>query len=692
MLTSSELIAAIKEYDKNADETLIRKAYLFAMEAHGMQKRVSGIPYFSHPVEVAAILVKMKLDVTSVITALLHDVVEDTNVSIDEIEAEFGHAVAFLVKGVTKLSKITYNSERVHQADNFRKFLLAISEDVRVLVVKLADRLHNMRTLNALKNPEKRKRIALETMDIYAPLAERIGMQSIKDELEDRAFFFLYPDEYNAILIKLDQIKRKDEDFIKNVISTLEKYMKDNGIEATVFGRTKKPCSIWKKMCKRNITLEQLNDIIAFRIIVNTVQDCYKALGVIHTSFPICPGRFKDYISIPKLNNYRSLHTTVLGPFQQKIEIQIRTKEMHESAEDGMASHWSYKEGEVAAVNSKNYKWLKSLISVLENTNDTEETITDSKLEMYEDNIFCFTPKGDLTTLPRGATAVDFAYAIHTAVGDKCIGTKVNGRVVPLKTVLRNGDQVEILTSPFQKPEAAWLHFVVTGKARACIKKFIASQEKTEFVKLGKAIVKKIFEENGVSFTELKIPLRKLGCVSLENFYLKVQKMEIPFEKIIDFVNELESYKYPVKRGISLFGFTPEIAVHYATCCNPIPGDKIVGILDATKGLIVHSASCTDFDKDSPCKIDVSWNDEGLKTDSFSARLSIVLLNKVGSLAQITKIISEKSADITNLKIEKRSLDFYDIVIEVNVRDLNHLGEIQAAISTCSRVRLIKRI
>lgn len=692
MLTSSGLIDVIKEYDKNVDEELIKKAYLFSMDAHGLQKRSSGIPYFSHPVEVATILAKMKMDVSTVVTGLLHDVIEDTPVSYEDIEAEFGFDIAFLVNGVTKLSKIAYQSEKVHQADNFRKFLIAISEDVRVLVVKLADRLHNMRTLNAIKNEEKRKRISLETMDIYAPLAERIGMQAIKDELEDRAFFFLYPSEYNAILVKLDQIKRNDEDFIKNVISTLEKYMEDNGIEAIVCGRTKKPCSIWRKMCKRNITLEQLNDIIAFRIIVNTIPECYKALGIIHVNFPICPGRFKDYISIPKLNNYRSLHTTVFGPFQQKIEIQIRTKEMHLNAENGMASHWSYKDGAIAPVESKNCRWLKSLISVLENTNTPEETIADSKLEMYEDDVFCFSPKGDLISLPRNATTIDFAYSIHTAVGNRCIGAKVNGRIVPLRTQLKNGDQVEILTSPFQKPEAAWLQFVVTGKARSCIKKFVLSQERSEFVRLGKAIVKKIFDEEGVAFTELKIPLRKLNCQSLDLFYLKVQRQDISFKQIRDFVDELESYKHPIKHGICLFGFTPEIAVHYATCCNPIPGDRIIGLLDKEEGLIVHSVSCGKFDKNSSAIIDVSWNDDEHKDESFVAKLSIVLLNKAGSLAQVTQIISEKSANIANIKIENRSRDFYDILIEINVRDLKHLGEIQAAITTCSRVRLIRRI
>ena len=690
MITSAELINKVKLYDERADEALIRKAYLFSMEAHGVQKRASGIPYFSHPLEVATILADLEMDVSTVVTGLLHDVVEDTNVTIDEIKCEFGDEIAFLVHGVTKLSKVVYRSERSQQADNFRKFLMAISEDVRVLVVKLADRLHNMRTLNAIKNLEKRKKISIETMDIYAPLAERIGMQVIKDELEDKAFFCLYPDEYSAILVKLEQIKKNDEDFIKNVISTLEECVTKAGIEAIIFGRTKKPCSIWKKMCKRNISLEQLNDILAFRILVNSVEDCYKALGVVHTTFPICPGRFKDYISLPKLNNYKSLHTTVFGPFQQKIEVQIRTKDMHSNAENGMAAHWSYKDGKISPEKNAHYKWLKSLVSILENTNEAEDALQNSKVEMYGSEVFCFSPKGDLISLPSGATAVDFAYAIHSSIGNTCIGAKVNGRIVPLKTVLKNGNQVEILTSPFQKPDALWLDFVVTGKAKACITKFVSSQESAEFIKLGRAIVKKIFAEEGVSFNEMKIPLRKFGAKSLDDFYLKVKRKEVQFSKIKEFVNELEGYRQPIKKDICLFGFTPGIAIHYASCCKPVPGDKVYGVL-IDSGLEIHTESCQHLCNEKD-KIGVCWVDEGTKNLDLIVSLALTVLNKTGSLAQVAKIISDKGINITNMRLESRSSDFYEMLIDVSVKDLKQLGELQAAIRTCSRVRSIKRV
>lgn len=693
MMSSAELIETVQAYEPDVDVAKLKYAYLFAMDAHGLQKRASGVPYFSHPVEVAKILASMKFDSNIVIAGLLHDVVEDTSITIERIKEEFGENIAGIVNGVTKLSKISYTSAKQHQADNFRKFLISIAEDVRVLVVKLADRMHNMRTLNVIRDKEKRRRIAIETMDIYAPLAERIGMQRVKDELDDRAFFTLYPDEYNAILVKLDQIRHKDANFVDNVVKTLQQHLQDHQINARISGREKRPCSIWRKMCTQNITLDQLNDIMAFRIIVDTVEDCYKVLGIVHVAFPILPGRFKDYISIPKLNNYRSLHTTVLGPFQQKIEIQIRTAEMHQSAENGMAAHWSYKDGNVAASNNKNYKWLKSLISVLENTNSDEDVFDNSKFEMYENNVFCFTPHGDLISLPKGATCVDFAYSVHTSIGNKCVGAKVNGRVVPLKSVLKNGDQVEILTSPYQKPDATWAKFVITGKAKAGLKKYIKEQGKIEFAKLGQLLVQRIFGRYGIQFKEQKIPIKKFHCDTVDTFYRKVASMEISTARIIAAIAGLERTKTPHENDLCIFGLTPGITVHFADCCTPMPGDSIVGIMSPNHGLIVHTTSCKSLKQKNDWVINLVWDDPSLEKDnSFIARLKIVMLNKVGSLAQVTQIISSKDSDITNIRIENRAHDFFDVFIDIDVKDIAHLGEVQAAISTCSRVRSIRRM
>lgn len=695
MMTSAELIEAVKEYEPTVDEDMLKKAYIFAMDVHGLQKRASGTPYFSHPVEVAKILADMKLDSETVITGLLHDVVEDTTTTIEDIREEFNDSIAKLVSGVTKLNKVTYSSAKEHQADNFRKFLMSISEDIRVLIVKLADRLHNMRTLNAIKDREKRKKIAIETMDVYAPLAERIGMQAIKDELDDRAFFTLYPDEYNAILFKLNQIRHKDADFIKNITNTLNSCLQQNGIDATVSGREKRPCSIWRKICNHNVTLDQLNDIIAFRIIVNTVEDCYRALGIVHTKFPILPGRFKDYISIPKLNNYRSLHTTVLGPFQQKVEIQIRTQEMHYNAENGVAAHWSYKDGNVdpAPTDSTYKKWLKSLVAVLEATNNPDDVIDNSKLEMRENNIFCFTPTGELISLPAGATCVDFAYAIHTSVGDTCVGAKVNGRVVPLKTILQNGDQIEILTSRYQKPDVLWNKFVITNKAKSGIRQFVKKQGKIEFAKLGQIITRRVFEKLGVVFQESKIPITRFGCDNLSVFYRKVAKSEISIQQMTKMFSTLDVTREPCQSSFCISGLIPGIAIHYADCCKPISGDSVYGILLPQKGLMVHTASCEVINRKMNNAIPLQWEQDGSKIDdSFVARLKIALLNKPGSLAQLTQVISSRGANITNLRFESREHDFYDIFVDIEVQNIFHLGEIQAAISTCSRVRTTRRV
>jgi len=501
MIRQFELVERVKAYDSGADEEELNRGYVFAMKAHGSQVRASGDPYFSHPLEVAGILTNYRLDTASIITALLHDTIEDTSATLEDIEGHFGEEVARLVDGVTKLNRIEWQSEHTKQAENFRKLVLAMSEDIRVLLVKLADRLHNMRTLEHIEDADKRRRIAHETMDIYAPLAERIGMQEMKNELEGLAFAEINAEARDSIVARLKFLREQGGELIPRIVDQLRATIINSGVDADVIGREKSPYSIWRKMQRTNMAWEQLCDIMAFRVIVGSVDDCYKALGVVHSAYPVVPGRFKDYISTPKPNGYRSLHTGVLGPERHRIEIQIRTLEMHEIAEFGVAAHWHYKQG-VGKTDGKQYRWLRELLDILEHPMDPEELLEHTKLEMFPDEVFCFTPKGDLINLPRGATPVDFAYAVHSEIGDTCVGAKINGRLMPLRTPLYNGDQVDIITSKAQTPSPTWDRFVVTGKARARIRRFIRSRERDQYVQLGRSILERAFQEEGYEYSD----------------------------------------------------------------------------------------------------------------------------------------------------------------------------------------------
>ena len=464
MIRQYELVERVRGYDPGVDEALLNRAYVYAMRMHGSQKRASGDPYFSHPIEVAGILTDMKLDVDTIVTALLHDTLEDTDATRADIDQKFGTGIGRLVDGVTKLTRIELQSDQTKQAENFRKFFLAMSEDIRVLLVKLADRTHNMRTLHFIENAEKRKRIAAETLEIYAPLAERVGLRAIKDELEDLAFIELHREVRDSICARLDYLGSEETETVEQIIEELGRVCAENGVASAVSGRRKSPYSIWNKMQRKHASLEQLSDIMAFRVIVDSLEDCYKALGIIHANYQVVPGRFNDFISIPKANGYSSLHTGVMGPRQQRIEVQIRTHKMHEIAEKGVAAHWNYKEG---ATDGQQPKWLNDLLEILESAEGPEDFLEHTKLEMYVDQVFCFTPKGDLIALPRGATAIDFAYAVHTDVGHTCVGTKVNGRIRPLATHLQNGDQVEVLVSRTSTPTPGWIDICATGRARA---------------------------------------------------------------------------------------------------------------------------------------------------------------------------------------------------------------------------------
>ena len=499
-LDHKKIVEKYKSYNIVVDEAKIKKAIEFAVKYHGMQQRESGAPYYSHPLEVAEIIAEMRLDTDSIVTAILHDTIEDTDLTLEEIEQNFGKDVAKLVDGVTKLTKIKFHEDNARQAENFRKLLIALSDDIRVLLIKLADRLHNMRTIDFINNREKKKRIALETLELYAPLAERIGMQQIKTELQDICFGILNPDIRESIVLRFKTIERESgqDKLIPQIIDELQKTLGGQGLKAEVSGRRKTPYSTWMKMKQKNISIDQLSDIIAFRILVDNVENCYRALGIIHTSYKMVPDTFQDFISTPKNNGYQSLHTVIIGPLLQKVEIQIRTYKMHDIAELGVAAHWRYKQGQDESVDTTQYVWIRELLSILEQNNDPETFLQNTKLAMYYDQVFCFTPKGKLIALPKGATTVDFAYMVHSDIGNKCVGAKVNGKIVPLKTQLVNGDQVEIITSKHSTVSLSWEKFVVTGKAKGEIQKVIQKQLKGQHIKLGKTIISKVLKANKI--------------------------------------------------------------------------------------------------------------------------------------------------------------------------------------------------
>ena len=706
MLRQYELVERVKSYDPGADEDALNRAYVFSMKAHGTQKRASGDPYFSHPVEVAGILSDKKLDCDSIITGLLHDTVEDTVATMEDIHGLFGEDVARLVDGVTKLSQIETLSDRAKQAENFRKLLLAMSEDIRVLLVKQADRLHNMRTLEFIRNGEKRARIARETMDIYAPLAERIGIRDWKDELEDRAFAELNGDARASIVKRLQFLRENGGDLVGRVTSELTQTLAEYGVEADVSGREKSPYSIWRKMRRKNIGFEQLSDIMAFRVVVQEVQDCYKGLGAIHGHYRVVPGRFKDYVSIPKPNDYRSLHTSVYGPENQRIEIQIRTHEMHEIAELGVAAHWQFKQN--VMTDGRQYRWLRELLEILEHAEAPEEFLEHTKLEMFSDQVFCFSPKGDLMELPRGATPVDFAYAVHTEVGDSCVGAKVNGQEAPLRTELKNGDQIEILTSADQTPSPSWESFVVTGKARACIRRFVRSQTREQYNRLGQEIIEKAFRREGrkVAKKTLTSVLVKLSCRTVDDLFVAVGQGRNTGQDVFAAAYPRTGRKRqrvaPTggdnKRSgefaVPIRGLIPGMAVHLAACCHPLPGDQIVGIVSTGKGVTVHTSDCetlSNFVEMPEQWVDVQWEVGAEDTGNHVSRITVILANRPGSLAAMTAVIGRYDGNISNLKITDRSEDFFEMQIDIEVTDVQHLTNIVAGLRADSAVGSVER-
>ena len=713
MIRQYELVERVKAYDPKADEDGLNRAYVFAMKAHGSQMRASGDPYFSHPIEVAGILTGLKLDCATIVTALLHDTVEDTGVTVEEIEGLFGDEIARLVDGVTKLTRLELQSDQTKQAENFRKLLLAMSDDIRVLLVKLADRLHNMRTLQYVADPEKRWRIARETMDIYSPLAARIGMDGVKSELEDLAFAELNGDARRSVLARLEFLRKQGENQIPRIISELERTLSETGIKASISGREKRPYSIWGKMERKNISFEQLSDIVAFRIVVDDLSQCYEALGVVHGAYPMIPGRFKDYISTPKPNGYRSIHTTVIGPENQRVEIQIRTSQLHDYAEFGVAAHWHYK-GDLAAPNPRDgrqYRWIRELLEILDHASGPEEFLEHTKLEMFQDQVFCFTPKGDLIALPSGATPVDFAYAVHSEVGDTCVGVKINGSMKPLRTVLQNGDQIEIIGSKAQTPSPTWERFVATGKARSRIRRFIRLQQREQYLELGRAIVQKGFRQAGQPFAveALDKVLTHFRYKTVDDLYVAAGEGVVTGRQVIakafPDVKVKESKTVSLSRrrskrdkggehAVPIRGLIPGMAMHFAGCCHPLPGDRIVGIVTTGKGVTIHTIDCETLESftDSPERwLDVSWEVDSDDTASHLGRINLVVTNEPGSLGSLSTVIARNLGNISNLKITNRSVEFFEMMVDIEVQDVKHLISIIAALRATPAISSVER-
>jgi guanosine-3',5'-bis(diphosphate) 3'-pyrophosphohydrolase len=721
MMRQYELVERVKRYNPSADEALLNRAYVYAMMAHGTQKRASGDLFFGHPLEVAAILTDLKLDDATIAAAVLHDTVEDTQATLEEINKTFGPQIGALVDGLTKIKRLDLVSKRAAQGENFRKLLLAVADDVRVLLVKLADRLHNMRTLQFMP-AEKRKRIAEETLDIYAPLAGRMGIQEMREELEELSFQNLDPEAYEAIKRHLHELSAKSEKLVDEIERTLTTKLRAQGIEAVVSGRQKRPYSIWRKMERKSVSFEQLSDIFAFRIIVGSIDECYRALGIVHTSWPMVPGRYKDYISTPKQNDYRSIHTTVIGPGSQRVELQIRTEDMDEVAEYGIAAHALYKEGvndnSRLATESRAYQWLRRTIDLLAEGDNPEEFLEHTKLELFHDQVFCFTPKGRLIALPRGATPIDFAYAVHTDVGNTAVGCKINGRMSPLLTELQNGDEVEIVRAEGQTPPAAWESLVVTGKARASIRRATRAAVRRQYTGLGHQILERAFERAGRAFSDekLKGALPRLARASAEDVLAAVGRGEMFSGDVVravypDYFEERRAGSDgrgsgqpdgagkkgagEHASGIPIRGLSTDMPISFAPEGGAVPGDRIVGIMTPGEGVTIYpiqSPSLAAYDNEPDRWIDVRWDLESGSTQRFPARIKLQSINEPGSLAQITQVIADHDGNIDNVSMKRRTQDFTDMTIDLTVWDLKHLNAIIAELRAKRVVSRVDRI
>ncbi|MBS0534579.1 MAG: bifunctional (p)ppGpp synthetase/guanosine-3',5'-bis(diphosphate) 3'-pyrophosphohydrolase [Proteobacteria bacterium] len=733
MMRQYDLIERVRAYNPNTNEALLNRAYVYAMKAHGDQRRASGDPYFSHPIEVAAILTDLKLDDATIAAALLHDTIEDTAATRGEIDQLFGKDIGALVEGLTKLKKLDLVTKEAKQAENLRKLLLAIVDDVRVLLVKLADRLHNMRTL-AYMPLASRRRTAEETLEIYAPLAGRMGMQEMREELDDLAFRELYPEAYEVVTARLKALAERNAHLITEIEQQLTRKLADRGITATVTGRGKRPYSVWRKMERKGVGFEQLSDIFGFRVIVKTTPECYQALGIVHTTWPMVPTRFKDYISTPKANDYRSIHTTVIGPRNQRVELQIRSLEMHQIAEFGIAAHALYKDGvgtptEMLSRESSAYAWLRRTIEALAEASNPEEFLEHTKLELFHDQVFCFTPKGKLIALPRKATPIDFAYAVHTDVGNTAVGCKINGKIAPLTSELMNGDEVEILTSKAQlAPPSAWEAIVTTGKARASIRRATRVAVREQYAGLGRRIVERLFQRAKIAYSDEKLTgaLPRLARASLEDVMAAVGRSELKASDVAramypDYKEERAAanaarpkaesgsgwfglrkfksvkFKVPDATGpaIPIRGINGDLPVSFAPEGGAVPGDRIVGILSPGEGITIYpiqSPLLAEFEDKPERWLDVRWDSDDTAPRRYPARITVQSANEPGSLAQIAQVIAEHDGNIDNIAMKRQAPDFTDVTIDLEVYDLKHLNDILAQLRVKPMVAKAERV
>ena len=696
MLRQYELVERVKAYDPDVDEAALNRAYVYTVQKHGSQRRASGDPYFSHPIEVAGLMTDLQLDQETIMTALLHDTVEDTLATIEDIESNFGPEVARLVDGVTKLSKIEAMPENERAAENLRKFLLAMSEDIRVLLVKLADRLHNMRTLHFIKSGDKRQRIARETMDIFAPLAERVGMYEYMREMQALAFMELEPEAYATITKRLEDLRGSDGGQVDAIALKIKQALAEAGLSVAVMGREKHPYSIWQKMSERHVSFEQVTDIMAFRVITDSEADCYAALGVLHTTWQFLPGKFKDYISTPKTNGYRSVHTSLMYENSMRVEVQLRTREMHQRNEFGLAAHWAYKQGDKpdGAVG-----WLRDLIEIVDASHDAEELLEHTRLAIYQDRIFAFTPKGALFQLPKGSTSVDFAFAVHTDLGLACVGAKINGRHMPLRTQLNNGDVVEIIKTNQPEPQLSWLSFVVTGKARAAIRRAVRQKERAEIAAIGS----KLFDEIAarvpakIGKKAIRAALERLDMEEPEDLMFAIGAAKLTDREVMEALvpgctSEFAEHDEWTgrERQISIRGLTPGVAFELASCCHPVPGDRIVGLRRKGDRVLVHTIDCLELasgiDRDW---LDLSWDK---RSQGAVGRLRVILYDRTGTLAEMAGIFAQNKTNVTSLVQTHLDHPFTTYEIDAEVQDLAHLSRILSALRASDAVAQADRL
>jgi GTP pyrophosphokinase/guanosine-3',5'-bis(diphosphate) 3'-pyrophosphohydrolase len=698
MISADDLIALVRNYNPKSNEALIRSAYAFGVQMHDGQFRHSGEPYFTHPVAVAAILTEQQLDDATIVTALLHDTIEDTKASYAIVTEKFGDDIAKLVDGVTKLTNLQLSSVETKQAENFRKLFMAMSKDMRVILVKLSDRLHNMRTIKSMR-PDKQVQKARETMDIFAPLAGRMGMQWMREELEDLAFRVLNPEGRSSIIRRFITMQRETGDVIQRITGDMRHELEKADVDAEVFGRAKKPYSIWRKMQEKEQSFSRLSDIFGFRVITASEEDCYRALGAIHQRWRAVPGRFKDYISQPKTNGYRSIHTTVSGRDGKRVEVQIRTQQMHDVAETGVAAHWSYRDG----VRGQNpfavdpAKWIAQLTEQFDGEDDHEDFLEAVKLEMYSDQVFCFTPKGEVVKLPRGATPIDFAYAIHTRIGNACVGAKVDGMRVPLWTRVKNGQSVEIIVAEGQTPQATWLEIATTGKAKTAIRRSMREADRGRFITLGRELARSAFGHVRKKATDkaLETAAKQLRLGSADEVLARLGSAELTGRQVVQAIypDLIPKTGKEVDARRAVIGLLPGQSFQRAACCEPLPGERIVGITFRGEGVVVHAIDCarlTDYENQPDRWLDLHWHD-GSHPAVYGATLDLTIGNDAGVLGRICTLIGETKANISNLEFMDRKPDFYRLLIYVELRDAQHLHSLMGALQAESDVAAIER-